>query len=103
MADVLDDATYRNDATATWGALARTATGLEWEGSLAVGESVTLTYSVRVADTVTGNGALTNTVWSLASSNCATGSTDGACRAVTEVLAQAATSPITSVPIPVTG
>lgn len=56
LTDVLDDATYNNDAQANVtdgaGALAYTAPRLTWTGSLAIGASVTLRYSV----TYTGRG-----------------------------------------------
>ncbi|MGK3951766.1 hypothetical protein ACLKM7_05495 [Microbacterium sp. I2] len=54
LSDVLDDATWNSDETATGGTLSFDAATemLSWSGDLAVGEVVTLTYSV----TVTGDG-----------------------------------------------
>jgi uncharacterized repeat protein (TIGR01451 family) len=59
LSAVLDDATYNNDATN-----GATVTGgiLSWSGALAVGTPVTITYSVTVAATGTGDGVLTNAV-----------------------------------------
>ncbi|MFF0292256.1 DUF6923 family protein [Kitasatospora sp. NPDC004614] len=57
LADVLDDATYNNDATN-----GATVTGdlLTWSGPLAVGASTTITYSVTVNDPDTGDMVLRN-------------------------------------------
>jgi uncharacterized repeat protein (TIGR01451 family) len=59
LSAVLDDATYNNDVTS-----GATVTGstLSWSGALAVGTPVTITYSVTVAATGTGDGVLTNAV-----------------------------------------
>jgi uncharacterized repeat protein (TIGR01451 family)/fimbrial isopeptide formation D2 family protein len=59
MSDVLDDATYNNDAT--HGATLR-GTTLSWAGPLEVGQTITVTYSVTVKPAGSGNGALKNTV-----------------------------------------
>ena len=114
MREVLDDADYLGDAQVTSGAVNYAEPMLTWTGALAVGESVTLTYSVRINGN--GDGRLDNTVAS-PSSNCATGpaalatrfmigafANEGStCRTTTEVLSQAVQSPITADPIPVTG
>lgn len=55
LSGVLDDATYNNDATADAGTVTRTGTALTWTGDLAVGQTVTITYSV----TVVGGGDTT--------------------------------------------
>ncbi|PZF86302.1 DUF11 domain-containing protein [Jiangella anatolica] len=52
MTAVLDDATYNDDAVATSGEVTYSEPTLSWDGPLAVGEVVDLTYSV----TVTGEG-----------------------------------------------
>ncbi|WP_114559522.1 DUF7927 domain-containing protein, partial [Desertihabitans aurantiacus] len=52
LSGVLDDATYNGDAAATSGAVVVEGEGLRWDGELAVGDVVTITYSV----TVTGEG-----------------------------------------------
>jgi uncharacterized repeat protein (TIGR01451 family)/fimbrial isopeptide formation D2 family protein len=59
MSDVLDDATYNDDAT--HGATLR-GTTLSWSGPLEVGQTITVTYSVTVKAAGSGNGALKNTV-----------------------------------------
>lgn len=116
MTDVLDDAEYLGDARAARGSVRYAAPVLSWDGALDVGESVTLTYSVRI--TGDGDGRLDNTV-AAPSSNCGAGAPaplarltsfatslvggSTTCRTTTEVLAQAVPSPITSDPIPVTG
>lgn len=59
LSSVLDDATYNDDADngATY-----TAPVLSWSGALAVGESVTVSYSVTVNDPDNGDKHLDNTV-----------------------------------------
>lgn len=59
LSEVLDDATYNGDATA--GATVDGDT-LSWSGPLAIGESVTITYSVTVNAPATGDGNLRNVV-----------------------------------------
>ncbi|WJM15484.1 DUF11 domain-containing protein [Microbacterium arborescens] len=82
LSSVLDDATYNGDATSTSGAgVSYTAPELSWSGALAVGETVTVTYSVTVNDPATGDRRLDNTVVTPPGSggNCVEGSTDPAC------------------------
>ncbi|EEB9150577.1 DUF11 domain-containing protein, partial [Salmonella enterica subsp. enterica serovar Paratyphi B] len=55
LANVLDDAEYNDDATN--GAVVD-GTTLSWSGALAVGESITVTYSVTVHDAGDGAGDL---------------------------------------------
>ncbi|SEB07579.1 DUF7927 domain-containing protein [Leifsonia sp. 21MFCrub1.1] len=57
LSAVLDDATWNNDATASSGIVSRSGNTLTWAGDLAVGQVVTITYSV----TVTGAGDMTLT------------------------------------------
>ncbi|MBN8416426.1 DUF11 domain-containing protein [Microbacterium esteraromaticum] len=76
LSAVLDDATYNGDAT---GGATYTAPELSWEGALAVGEAVTVTYSVTVNDPITGDSQLNNAVVTENGGNCASGSTDPAC------------------------
>ncbi|WP_307042623.1 DUF7927 domain-containing protein [Agromyces ramosus] len=59
---VLDDATWNGNATATSGSVTRTGNTLGWTGDLAVGQVVTLTYSVTV--TAAGDDQLRNVVTS---------------------------------------
>ncbi|MGN8051450.1 hypothetical protein ACTJKO_17375, partial [Curtobacterium sp. 22159] len=59
MSDVLDDATYNDDAT--HGAVLD-GTTLRWAGPLQVGQTITVTYSVTVKPAGSGNGAIRNSV-----------------------------------------
>ncbi|WP_230108736.1 DUF11 domain-containing protein [Microbacterium foliorum] len=61
LSDVLDDATYNDDATA--GAQV-SGTNLTWAGELGVDEVVEITYSVTVNQPATGDGNLRNSVTS---------------------------------------
>ncbi len=80
LSDVLDDASYDNDASATAGSAVFSSPNLTWTGTLAVGASATITFSVTVNSPDTGNKTLASTVTSTtASSNCASGSTDTRC------------------------
>jgi len=89
LSRVIDDASYQNDAAATSGTVGYTAPNLTWSGSLPVGGTVTITYSVTVFVPISGDGTLTNTVVTPAGlgGNCATGSTDPDCTTVTQVRA----------------
>jgi uncharacterized repeat protein (TIGR01451 family) len=62
LSDVVDDATYNGDVTATAGAATVDGPTLSWAGDLAPGEEVTITYSVTV--TGSGNTTLANVVTS---------------------------------------
>ena len=68
LSKVLDDATYNGDAQVTYSgsstAAAPTVSGntLTWSGPLAVGETATITYSVKVNSPDTGDHELENTV-----------------------------------------
>ncbi|QKW21200.1 DUF11 domain-containing protein [Kitasatospora sp. NA04385] len=75
----LDDATYDGDATATSGTVGYAAPVLSWNGDVAPGQSVTITYSVRVNKPDTGDKELANTVVAPDGSNCRAVSTDPAC------------------------
>ncbi|WP_169738888.1 DUF11 domain-containing protein [Jiangella gansuensis] len=60
LTDVIDDATYNNDATADRGPTpSYSAPIISWEGPLAVGETVTITYTVTY--TGAGDHILVNT------------------------------------------
>ncbi|NIH80978.1 DUF7927 domain-containing protein [Amycolatopsis viridis] len=74
LSAVLDDATYNNDAT---GGATVQGTTLSWSGPLAVGATVTVTYSVTVDNPVTGDQKLRNAV--TGGTNCPPGATDPAC------------------------
>lgn len=64
LAEVLDDAAYNGDASASAGAASFdvAARTLSWRGDLAAGDVVTITYSVTVG--TRGDGDLVNTVTS---------------------------------------
>lgn len=62
MTKVLDDATYNNDAAASAGTVSYTAPKLNWSGPLAVGDTATVTYSVKVNTPDTGDKSLDNVV-----------------------------------------
>ena len=81
LSDVLTDATYNLDASATAGTLAYGAQVLSWSGPLAAGATATITYSVTVDDPDTGPHTMINSVVSPDPSNCPSGSTDPACTA----------------------
>jgi uncharacterized repeat protein (TIGR01451 family)/LPXTG-motif cell wall-anchored protein len=83
LSAVLDDATYNADAASTSGVgVSYAAPTLAWSGPLAVGATVTITYSVTVDNPITGDHRLNNTVVTPPGlGNCATGSTDPACSA----------------------
>ncbi|WP_114856413.1 CshA/CshB family fibrillar adhesin-related protein, partial [Brachybacterium sp. YJGR34] len=70
MTEVLDDATYNEDAAATSGEASYTEPELSWTGALAPGEVATITYSVTVNDPLSGDGTLTNAVVGPNESNC---------------------------------
>ncbi|SDS38498.1 conserved repeat domain-containing protein [Paraoerskovia marina] len=88
LTDVLDDATYNDDATAMSSVVTSTPPApayarpdLTWTGPLAVGETVTITYSVTVDDPLaeSGDGVLDNAVVGPEGSNCPEGSEDPDC------------------------
>jgi len=76
LSGVLDDAVYNDDAT---GGAEYAAPVLSWSGALAVGETVTVTYSVTVNDPDTGDSVLPNAVVTGDGGNCPPGSDDPAC------------------------
>ncbi|MEU6124740.1 isopeptide-forming domain-containing fimbrial protein [Streptomyces sp. NPDC047123] len=77
LVDVLDDATWNGDATATTGRLSFSEPTLTWTGDLAAGATATIRYSVTVTDK--GDRKLRNLV-TADGSNCEDGSTDPDCR-----------------------
>ncbi|WP_461164335.1 DUF7927 domain-containing protein [Arthrobacter sp. R4-81] len=64
LSKVLDDAAYNNDATASAGNVTvdQASNKLTWTGDLAVGDVVTITYSVTTGTFGAGDGTLTNVV-----------------------------------------
>jgi uncharacterized repeat protein (TIGR01451 family) len=73
LTEVLDDATFNNDAVPSTGTTSYAEPVLSWEGALAPGASATITYSVTVDDPPTGDFVLTNAVVGPGESNCDTG------------------------------
>lgn len=88
LGGLLAEAAYAGDALVTGGGtLAYDAPVLTWTGSLAVGASVTVTYSVRVNNPATGDRELSTTVASPApGSSCPPGGTAEGCTATVQVL-----------------
>ncbi|MCS5719732.1 putative Ig domain-containing protein [Herbiconiux sp. CPCC 205763] len=87
LAGVVDDATYSNDASASSGDTSFTGSTLEWTGNLAVGATVTITYTVTVHDPDTGDFALLSTVSTTAAgANCPVDGSDPACATRVDVL-----------------
>ncbi|MCW2495751.1 putative Ig domain-containing protein [Jatrophihabitans sp.] len=90
LGDVLDDASYNSDATATSGSISYTSPLLTWSGNLAVGATTTITYSVTVANPDSGNRTLAATVVSpAAGSPCPGGNPAAQCSATVTVLVPA--------------
>ncbi|TCO62801.1 DUF7507 domain-containing protein [Actinocrispum wychmicini] len=86
LTQVLDDADYQNDGAATAGAVSYVAPKLTWTGDVAVGETVTVTYSVKVKKPNPGDNKLVNAVSSeTPGGNCPPGSKDPACTTTTPV------------------
>ncbi|GAA0630803.1 DUF11 domain-containing protein [Kutzneria viridogrisea] len=80
LTGVLDDASYTNDAKASVGTVSYAAPKLSWTGSLPVGASATVTYTVTVAKPITGDHLLRNVVSSdTPGNNCAPQSGDPRC------------------------
>ncbi|WP_338703296.1 LPXTG cell wall anchor domain-containing protein [Streptomyces sp. Q6] len=82
LADVLDDATYNDDARATTGTVTYTEPTLSWTGDLAPGTTATLTYTARVGGPGDGDGTFVNGLVGGPGSNCPAGTTDLDCRTV---------------------
>jgi large repetitive protein len=97
LSGVLDDATYNLDGTATAGSLSFTSPNLTWTGSLAIGATATITFSVTVNSPDTGNKVLASTISSTsAGNNCASGSTDTRCASTVTVLVPGLTIALTA-------
>ncbi|WP_433372608.1 putative Ig domain-containing protein [Streptosporangium sp. CA-115845] len=86
LADVLDDATYNGDATASSGSVSLAGQTLTWTGNVAAGATVTITYSVTVSNPGTGNKVLANALTSsTVGSTCPAGGSDSRCSATVTV------------------
>jgi uncharacterized repeat protein (TIGR01451 family) len=64
LTKVLDDANYNGDAVASVGTVSVVGSGLSWNGTVPVGGTATITYSVTVKTPPGGDQQLTNTVTS---------------------------------------
>ena len=99
LSDVLDDASYDNNAAATAGSVTVTSPNLTWTGNLAAGASATITFSVTVKNPDTGNKSLASTITSTTTgSNCASGSTDPQCTSTVTVLVPGLTITLSASP-----
>ncbi len=86
LSDVLDDAAYNADASATAGTVTFSSPNLTWTGNLAAGAAATITFSVTVKKPDTGNDVLASTITSATTgSNCGSGSADTRCTAAVKV------------------
>ncbi len=64
LSDVLDDAAYDNDATATAGSVSFAGSQLTWDGDLNQGQSAVIRFTVTVDNPDTGNKTLADTLTS---------------------------------------
>lgn len=63
LSDVVDDATYNNDVSASSGTASFNGPDeISWSGNLNVGQTATITYSLTMNDPATGNGTLKNSI-----------------------------------------
>ncbi|QXV56260.1 DUF11 domain-containing protein [Amycolatopsis sp. TNS106] len=86
LTQVLDDAVYRNDGAATVGGVTYAAPKLTWTGSLEIGQTSTVTYTVQVKNPGDGDKKLVNAVTSeTPGGNCPPGSTDPDCGTTTPI------------------
>ena len=98
FAEMLDDAAYNGDATASAGTVSYTSPDLTWTGDLAPSAAVVIHYTVTVnSNPASGDKVVINTVTSAAvGSTCLPGTTAPACRITIAVLTPALT--ITTTP-----
>ncbi|MFC4335266.1 DUF7927 domain-containing protein [Salininema proteolyticum] len=87
LTEVVDDATFNDDASADAGTVSYTEPTLTWTGDIAIGETVTITYTVTVNDPLEGDGSAVNSVTGPPGSNCPPGSTDPDCTTTEEIAA----------------
>ncbi|MCW2935083.1 MAG: hypothetical protein JWM19_6045, partial [Actinomycetia bacterium] len=88
LAGVLSDAAYNGNAAATAGTVTYASPTLTWTGTLAVGATATITYSVTVSNPDTGNHSLVTAVTSAAAgSNCPAGGGGAQCTAIVAIIA----------------
>ena len=82
----LDDAAYNNDAVASAGSVSYASPVLTWTGDLAVGATVTITFSVTVNNPDTGTRCSTSVASANTGSNCLPGNGSPACNLTIPVL-----------------
>ena len=98
---ILDEAAYGDDATATAGAVSYARPVLTWTGNLAPGGTVTITFTATVNDPATGDKIMAATAASTAAgSSCPPGSGNAGCDIAVPVLTPALT--ITAAATPAT-
>ncbi|MEV0091357.1 GEVED domain-containing protein [Streptomyces sp. NPDC050738] len=86
LSKVLDDAAYGKDGKADSGEVSYDEPKLTWKGDVPAGGTVTVTYSVKVNDPLTGDQTMTNAVTSnTPGTNCPEGSTDPKCGTTAEL------------------
>jgi uncharacterized repeat protein (TIGR01451 family)/fimbrial isopeptide formation D2 family protein len=80
LSEVLDDATFDGTVNADGGQATYSEPRITWSGPLAVGETVTITYTVTVNDPATGDERLGNAVVTSNGGDCPEGTDNPACR-----------------------
>ena len=92
FAEMLDDAGYDGDASATAGTVSYASPVLTWTGDLAPGASAVITFTVTVDNPDTGDKLVITTVTSAATgSTCPPGTTSSRCQVTVPVLTPALT------------
>ena len=87
LTGTLDDANYNNDAAATSGSVSFSSPNLSWSGNVAVGATVTITYSVTAKSPSAGDKTMTSSVTSsTVGNNCPPASGNTACRTTVAIL-----------------
>jgi uncharacterized repeat protein (TIGR01451 family) len=87
LTDVLDDATFDGVITASSGVPTYEAPNLSWTGTLGVGETATIGYTVTVRNPDPGDRTMTTVVLApAAGSTCRADSADPACTATVTIL-----------------
>ena len=90
--NLLDDATYNNDAAATSGTVSYASPVITWTGDLAAGDSAVITYTVTVNNPDTGDKALNTVAVSTdPGSSCPPASSNAGCNLTVPVLTPALT------------
>ncbi|WP_329026244.1 DUF7507 domain-containing protein [Streptomyces sp. NBC_00690] len=80
LSDLVDDAAFNNDESATVGSVTYDAPDLSWSGTLAPGQTATITFSITINERPFGDLKLDNTVVSeTPGNNCPVTSDDPDC------------------------